>query len=102
MTEKISGQGFKPLDTGSTRRAEKVESGRGSHAAETRGESSGETVNVERSELLLGRIEQALQATPIVDAGRVSAIKDAVASGAYEIDPAIVAAKILRLERELA
>jgi negative regulator of flagellin synthesis FlgM len=59
-------------------------------------------VHVERSELLLGRIEQALQAAPIVDAGRVSAIKDAIASGAYEIDPAIVAAKILQLERELS
>jgi anti-sigma28 factor (negative regulator of flagellin synthesis) len=36
-----------------------------------------------------------------VDADRVRAIKEALASGAYELDDQVVADKMIRLDREL-
>jgi negative regulator of flagellin synthesis FlgM len=52
--------------------------------------------------LLLSRLEDALQSSPAVDAERVRAVRDAIASGAYEIDPGVIAEKIIRLEQELS
>jgi negative regulator of flagellin synthesis FlgM len=49
----------------------------------------------------MSRLEEALQSSPAVDAERVRAVRDAIASGSYEIDPGAVADKILHLEREL-
>ena len=101
MTQKITGQGSRPVDAGSTRRADKADAGQTARPARAQNASSSDTVNVERSELLLARLEQALKAAPAVDAGRVRAIRDAIASGTYEIDAVTIAEKIMRLEREL-
>lgn len=101
MTEKITGQGFRPVDAGAARRTEKSDARTSGRPVQEVSAPTGDTVNVERSELLLARLERALQAAPAVDAGRVQALKDAIASGAYEIDPAAIADKILRLEREI-
>jgi negative regulator of flagellin synthesis FlgM len=42
-----------------------------------------------------------VQSTPVVDHERVAAIKDALASGTYEIDDQRVADKLLRFERNV-
>lgn len=101
MTQKITGQGLRPVDAGSAGRTDKAGANQVARPQRSEKPASSDTVNVERSELLLARLEQALQAAPVVDAGRVRAIRDAIASGAYEIDAAAVAEKIIRLEREL-
>jgi negative regulator of flagellin synthesis FlgM len=101
MTEKITGQGFRPIDAGTTRRTERGGPSSPSGAGTTGTSATGETVDVGRSELLLSRLEQALDAAPVVDAGRVRAIKNAIASGAYEIDPRAIADKLVELERML-
>jgi negative regulator of flagellin synthesis FlgM len=102
MTNKITGQGFRPIDSGSSQRP--VQSGRsdaGQTAAGSGASSSADQVNVTSSSLLMSRLEEALQSSPAVDAERVRAVRDAIASGSYEIDPGAVADKILHLEREL-
>lgn len=104
MTDKINGQGFRPVDTGGTRRpgqADRAEGSRTTSGGSADSADSADQVSVTSSSLLLSRLEEALQSSPAVDADRVRAVRDAIASGAYEIDPGIIAEKIIRLEREL-
>ncbi len=102
MTEKINGQGFRPTDTAGTRRAEVTKQARvGADTGAQRADQPAETVNLTRSGLLLARLEEALQPLPAVDLDRVRAIKDALASGTYEIDDRAIADKLLQLDREL-
>jgi len=105
MTERINGQGFRPTDTVSARRTDAAkQAGTGSTAGSSSqsSSSSGDTVNLTRSALLMSRLEQVVQSLPPTDAARVRAIKDAIASGAHELDAQQVADKMLRFERELA
>ena len=103
MTNKIDNNGFRPLDvSGGTRRPEGVSRDSGATASTTRAANTGDTVNLTRSGVLLQRLEETLANTPIVDAGRVSAIRDAITSGQYEVDAAAIADQIIRLDRELS
>ena len=105
MTEKINGQGFKPTDTASTRRSEAAKpaasQARSEAASADKTASSGDTVNITPSGLLLGKLEEIVQRTPVVDTERVSAIKDALASGTYEIDDQRTADRLLKFERDV-
>jgi len=103
MTERINGQGFRPLETSGARRAEGAKSGAGQGAAstETSAPQVDATVNITRSALLLAKLEDIVRATPTVDAHRVGAIKAAVTAGTYQIDDQSVADNMIRLDREL-
>jgi negative regulator of flagellin synthesis FlgM len=102
MTQKINGQGFRPVDTAGTRRTDGTKpAGSGADTGTQATARSGETVNLTRSGLLLARLEEALQAVPVADAERVRAIKDALASGSYQIDDRAIADKLLQIDREL-
>ena len=105
MTEKINNQGFRPVDTAGTRRSEASKAARQESAKEaahgTSGTSSGDTVNVSRSGLLMSRLQEVVHNSPAVDTQRVAALKDAVSSGSYEIDDQKTADKLLRFERNL-
>lgn len=101
MTEKINGQGFRPVETGGARRSEKSGQSRGSGAVRGSSGADRDTVNIERAELLISRLEAALEIVPVVDAQRVRAVRDAIASGTYQIDADVIAEKMIRLEREL-
>jgi negative regulator of flagellin synthesis FlgM len=104
MTERINGQGFRPADTAGTRRTDGAKPARAgastqSDAAST--QHSGETVNLTRSGLLMSKLEELVHSLPAVDADRVSAIKEALASGSYDIDDQAVADNMIRFDREL-
>jgi negative regulator of flagellin synthesis FlgM len=104
MTERINGQGFRPADTAGTRRADASKrAGSSSSAASSAASapSTGDQVNLTRSGLLLSKLEEIVSNAPAVDAERVRAIKDALASGNYEIDDQRVADSMLRFDREL-
>ena len=103
MTERINGQGFRPVDTSGARRTEgaKAGAGQGASATEASAPQIGETVNITRSALLLAKLEEVVRSTPAVDAARVGAIKDAVTAGTYAIDDQSVADNMIRLDREL-
>ncbi len=105
MTDKINNQGLRPTDTAGTRRSETSKAARHDSAKEavhgTTGTSSGDTVNVSRSGLLMSRLQEVVHGTPVVDAPRVAALKNAVSSGSYEIDDQKTADKMLRYERNL-
>jgi negative regulator of flagellin synthesis FlgM len=103
MTERINGQGFRPLDTSGARRTEgtKAGAGQGGTSSELSAPQAGETVNITRSALLLAKLEEIVRAAPAVDAEKVDAIKAAVTAGTYQIDDQSVADNMIRLDREL-
>jgi negative regulator of flagellin synthesis FlgM len=103
MTERINGQGFRPLDTSGARRTEgaKTGAGQGGVSTDASAPQVGETVNITRSALLLGNLEEIVRGTPVVDADKVAAIKSAVTAGTYPIDDQSVADNMIRLDREL-
>jgi negative regulator of flagellin synthesis FlgM len=104
MTDKINSQGLRPADTAGTRRSEAAKpSSQGQVRATAADKSAGasDTVKITPSGLLMSKLEELVQSTPIVDRDRVAAIKDALASGTYEIDDQRVADKVLRFERNV-
>jgi len=101
MTEKINGQGFRPTEAPGTRRTDGANPAKAGDTGAQAADQPAETVNITRSGLLLSRLEEALQTLPAVDAERVRAIKDALASGTYEIDDRAIADKLLQFDREL-
>ena len=53
----------------------------------------------------MGRVQELVDSVrdvPVVDAARVQQVRDALASGAHEIDPARVAEKLISLEQQIA
>jgi negative regulator of flagellin synthesis FlgM len=101
MTEKINGQTFRPADTAGARRSEAVKP-----AGQTQGRaadktSSADRVDITPSGLLLSKLEEIVQAAPVVDAERVAALKEAIASGTYEIDDRRIAERLLEFERDV-
>ncbi|HVY64310.1 MAG TPA: flagellar biosynthesis anti-sigma factor FlgM [Gammaproteobacteria bacterium] len=104
MTQKINGQGYRPVDSAGTPRSEASKAARQESATGAQGNKavpSGDTVNVSRSGLLMSRLQEVVRGSPVVDSQRVAAIKEAVASGSYKIDDQRVADKLLRHERNL-
>jgi negative regulator of flagellin synthesis FlgM len=104
MTERINGQGFRPADAAGTRRtdgAKPASSGSSSESSAASTSQSGDTVNLTRSGLLMSKLEELVHSLPAVDADRVRAIKEALASGSYDIDDQAVADKMIRFDREL-
>jgi len=104
MTERINGQGFRPADAPGTRRADASKRAGGSSSAESSAATppgTSDQVNLTRSGVLMSKLEDIVQSSPAVDLERVRAIKDAIASGSYEIDDQRVADNMLRFDREL-
>src|SRR5687767_3314704 len=104
MTDKINNQGLRPADTAGTRRSEAAKpssQGQVRATAADKSAAASDTVNITQSGLLMSKLEELVQSTPIVDRDRVAAIKDALASGTYEIDDQRVADKLLRFERNV-
>jgi negative regulator of flagellin synthesis FlgM len=105
MTEKINGQGFRPSDTAGTRRSEaaKPASSQGSGRAATADKpaAAADTVSITQSGLLMSKLEELVQSTPVVDHERVAAIKDSLAAGTYEIDDRRTADRLLKFERDV-
>ena len=104
MTERINGQGFRPADAAGTRRADASKRAGGSASADSSAiapPSTSDQVNLTRSGMLLSKLEEIVHSAPAVDIDRVRAIKDALASGSYEIDDQRVADNMLRFDREL-
>jgi negative regulator of flagellin synthesis FlgM len=103
MTERINGQGFRPTDAAGPRRTDgaKRAGGGASETSQPSTSSTGETVSITRSALLLRKLEEVVHGAPVVDAERVRALKEAVASGTYQVDDQSVADNMIRMDREL-
>jgi negative regulator of flagellin synthesis FlgM len=62
---------------------------------------TGDHVTLTTSGRSLQKLSDAIAQTPVVNAAKVSSIKDAVNSGSYSIDASRIAGKMLQAERGL-
>ena len=96
MSHKIDGRTPRSPVPGMNGPKPRVESAPGaSHVA------TSDTVDLSDAARLLEALGALLASAPSSDRARVEAIKQAVASGAYEIDPQRIAAQVVRLELDL-
>lgn len=105
MTDKISA-----YSTSEPVAPAKGSSGNGVVTDKSQGEASaagastqqaGDTVTLTNSARSLQKIEEAVAKTPVVNAAKVAAVKQAINSGTYQIDAGRVAGKMLQFERGL-
>jgi negative regulator of flagellin synthesis FlgM len=73
--------------------------GEGSAAATT--VQNADHVTLTESARSMQRIEEAVAKTPVVNADKVAAVKQAISSGTYKIDAGRTAGKLLKYERGL-
>ena len=73
--------------------------GEGSAAAATA--QTGDHVTLTDSARSLQKIEEAVAKTPVVNADKVAAVKQAISSGTYKIDAGRIAGKMLKYESGL-
>jgi negative regulator of flagellin synthesis FlgM len=104
VTDKISGiSTAEPVakPTGSTSNGVVADKSLGEGSASAAGAQTGDHVTLTDSARTLQRIEEAVAKTPVVNAGKVAAVKQSIGAGTYKIDPARVADKLMKYERGL-
>lgn len=70
--------------------------------AETTAKSAtSDTVSLSENAVQLGKLDNTSISAPVVDTKRVEAVKQAIASGEYEVDPAKIADKMMQFESML-
>jgi negative regulator of flagellin synthesis FlgM len=62
---------------------------------------TGDHVTLTDSARSLQKIEEAVAKTPVVNAGKVAAVKQAISGGTYQIDASRIAGKMLKYESGL-
>lgn len=99
VASKITGVEPKPLRVAA---AAGVRGTRDVAAAAADSSAAGTDVHLTGAARGLAAIEQSLRALPAVDELRVSAVKQRLQDGSYEVDPQRVADRLLRMEADLA
>jgi negative regulator of flagellin synthesis FlgM len=104
VTNKISGISTaepvaKPTGSGSGGVVTDKSQAEGSAAAATA--QTADHVTLTDSARSLQKIEESVAKTPVVNASKVAAVKQAISSGTYKIDAGRVASKLLQYERGL-
>lgn len=65
---------------------------------ETGKSSAADTVSLSDNAVSLGKVEDTVAMTPVVDAKRVEQVQAAIADGSFEADPAKIADKLMQFE----
>lgn len=60
--------------------------------------STTDTVSLSDNAVQLGKLDNTVVSTPVVDTQRVEQVKQAIKDGTYEVDPAKVADKLMQFE----
>jgi negative regulator of flagellin synthesis FlgM len=69
------------------------------HAAPSAAPAPGDSVDLTDGARQLQDLQAAIAGTPVVDSSRVEALRDAIASGSYTVDPQRVADGLLAQDR---
>jgi len=102
MADKINGYGKTGPEIGASRSQPVRRTPSGTQAAGgARAAEGGDAVEITGTAARLKAIEARLASLPDVDQARVNALRDRLASGDYHPDPARIAAKLIRMEKEL-
>jgi negative regulator of flagellin synthesis FlgM len=87
--------------TGSSSNGVVADKSQGEGSASAATAQTGDHVTLTDSARALQKIEEAVAKTPVVDANKVAAAKQAISSGTYKIDAGRIAGKLLNYERGL-
>ena len=68
---------------------------------ETGGSSATDTISLTETATSLQKLQSTLADLPVVDGDRVESIRQAVASGEYEVNPEAVADKLISFEADI-
>lgn len=68
---------------------------------ETRSSSAADTVSLTDTAARLQKLENTIAQLPVVDTQRVEGLRNAIASGEYEVDAGRIADKMLKFDAEL-
>jgi len=60
--------------------------------------SNADTVSLSDNAVQLGKLDNTVISTPVVDTQRVEQVKQAIKDGSYEVDPAKIADKLMQFE----
>ena len=104
MSDKISGiSTTEPVapSKGSSSNGVVADKSQGEGSASAAAAQTGDHVTLTDSARSLQKIEEAVAKTPVVNADKVAAVKQALNSGTYTIDAGRVAGKMLQYERGL-
>lgn len=104
MTDKISGISTpEPVapTKGSNSNGVVTDKSQGEDSAPARAARTRDQVTLTDSARALQKIEEAIAKTPVVNADKVAAVKQAISSGTYQIDAGRIASKLLNYERDL-
>lgn len=104
MSDKISGiSTAEPVakPTGSSGSGVVADKSQGEGSAAAASAAPADHVTLTDSARSLQKIEAAVAKTPVVNADKVAAVKQAISSGSYKIDAGRIAGKMLKYERGL-
>ena len=104
MTEKISGfSAAEPVAPvkGSNSNGAVTEKQSDAAASQAPAAKSGDQVTLTSSARSLQKLEEAIAKTPVVDSGKVAAVKQSLNAGTYQVDAGRVADKLLKFESGL-
>jgi len=103
VTEKISGfsaaEPVAPVKGSNSNSA--VTEKQNDAAAKAPAAKSGDQVTLTSSARSLQKLEEAIAKTPVVDSGKVAAVKQSLNAGTYQVDAGRVADKLLTFESGL-
>ncbi len=103
MADKINSYGRVGLDVGQSRaRAVNRNEGDDKTGETSRSRSAADAVELTGTATRLKSVESRLAKVPDVDEARVSEIRKRIESGEYRPDPARIAARLIRMEQDLA
>lgn len=91
-----------PYDTGEGSQINGTRSAPSAEKQETGKPATHDTVSLTDTATNLQKINQTIDALPVVDTQRVDSIRQAIANGTYEIDPQRTAEKLIGFESALA
>lgn len=97
MASKI--EGFSPV--GPTRVGPAAVRGKSEPSKPVDGPAASDTLKLTGDAIDLQQLERALQAAPSVDVAKVAALRAAIESGSYKIDPDAIARRLAQFEQDL-
>jgi len=100
VTNKIGGSDNRPVQVSTDRGVKRAQDS--SVSGDSEQAAAADPVQITGSARHLAKLEQHLKELPAVDAVRVAQIRDALATGAYQIHPQRVADKMITMENEIA
>jgi len=101
VPHKIDGLNSRPVQVGTEKSVQRKGPDATAEGSTTTPARGGDGVHITGSAKQLAALEQMLKDQPVIDAARVARVSTALANGTYEVDPARVADKLLRLEDQL-